>query len=93
MPAVKRVEAGESPEDVIRTLAFSRPHIYEWFAAYRGGGIQALRVKAIPGRPAKLSSDAMRFDNAMGVSTPDQQADCTSNAILTIIWILERHTK
>lgn len=46
---------------MIRTLAFSRPRIYEWFAAYREGGIEALRVKAIPGRPAKLSSDAMRF--------------------------------
>ncbi|WP_208545296.1 hypothetical protein [Caballeronia arationis] len=27
--AVRRVEAGESPEDVIRTLGFSRARIYE----------------------------------------------------------------
>lgn len=59
--AVKRVEAGESPEDVIRTLGFSRARIYEWLAAWREGGIEALRAKAIPGRPMKLSSEAIRF--------------------------------
>jgi transposase len=59
--AVKRVEAGESPEDVIRTLGFSRARIYEWLAAWREGGIEALRAKAIPGRPMKLSSEAIRL--------------------------------
>lgn len=33
--AVQRVEAGESPSNVIRTLGFSRGRIYEWLAAYR----------------------------------------------------------
>ena len=59
--AVKRVEAGESPEDVVRTLGFSRPRIYEWVAAYREGGIEALRAKPIPGRPMKLSAKAVRW--------------------------------
>jgi len=33
--AVKRVQDGESPEDVIRGLGFARSRIYEWLAAYR----------------------------------------------------------
>jgi transposase len=43
--AVQRVEAGESPSNVIRTLGFSRGRIYEWLAAYRGGGVEAWRAK------------------------------------------------
>lgn len=37
--AVKRVEAGESPEVVIKALGFTRARIYEWLAKYREGGI------------------------------------------------------
>jgi transposase len=58
--AVKRVEAGESPEVVIESLGFSRPRIYEWLAAYREGGTDALRAKPVPGRPRKLSGSQMR---------------------------------
>lgn len=57
--AVQQVEAGESPEDVIRTLGFSRPRIYEWLAAYREGGVEALRAKPAPGRPRKLSGSQL----------------------------------
>jgi transposase len=59
--AVQRVEAGESPEDVIRALGFSRPRIYEWLAAYREGGVDALRAKPVPGRPMKLPAHAIQF--------------------------------
>lgn len=59
--AVKAVEGGESPERVVATLGFSRPRIYEWLAAYREGGIEALRAKPIPGRPQKLDGSAMRW--------------------------------
>lgn len=53
--AVQRVEAGESPEDVVRTLGFHRSCIYDWLARHREGGIEALRFKKIPGRKPKLS--------------------------------------
>ena len=53
--AVRRVEAGESPEDVVRALGFHRSCIYEWIAKYREGGIEGLRTKPIPGRPRKLN--------------------------------------
>ncbi|MBN1519355.1 MAG: IS630 family transposase [Spirochaetales bacterium] len=53
--AVKQVEAGESPEIVIKTLGFSRPCIYTWIAAYREGGYEALKAKKLMGRPTKLT--------------------------------------
>ena len=53
--AVKRVEAGESPEVVIKALGITRPRIYEWIAKYREGGLEALRSKKATGRPSKLA--------------------------------------
>lgn len=53
--AVLQVEAGESPEVVIKALGFSRRCIYNWLAAYREGGLEALKAKKLEGRPTKLS--------------------------------------
>ena len=58
--AVKRVEAGESPEVVIGALGLTRPRIYEWIAQYREGGIEALRSHKASGRPPKLSGSALQ---------------------------------
>ena len=59
MSAIKRVEAGESPEDVAIGLGINRRGIYRWIAAYHSGGKEALRAKPIPGRPAKISAAQM----------------------------------
>ena len=59
--AVQRVEAGESPEDVIRTLGFGRTVIYSWVAKYREGGIDALRAKPISGRPPKMTGRQLEW--------------------------------
>lgn len=59
--AVQQVEAGESPEDVIRVLGFGRTVIYDWLAKYREGGIQALRAKPISGRPSKLAGKQIKW--------------------------------
>lgn len=59
--AVEQVEAGESPEDVVRTLGFGRTVIYSWLARYREGGLDALRAKPVPGRPAKLTGPQLRW--------------------------------
>ncbi len=53
--AVEQVEAGESPEVVIRVLGMSRARIYEWLAAYREGGDEALKAKKLFGRPPRLT--------------------------------------
>jgi transposase len=54
--AVKRVLAGESPEAVIKSIGFNRRCIYQWLAAYRFGGFEALKDnKNHGGRPPILS--------------------------------------
>ena len=53
--SVKQVEAGESPEVIIKALGFHRSAIYQWIAKYREGGTDALKTKNITGRPTKLS--------------------------------------
>lgn len=52
--AVQRVEAGESPEEVIELLGFHRSCIYRWIATYREGGVEALKKKLAPGKDPKL---------------------------------------
>lgn len=59
--AVQRVEAGESPEAVIRALGFTRARIYEWLARYREGGLAALQAKTIPGRPPRLTGSQLAW--------------------------------
>ncbi|MDY6799235.1 MAG: IS630 family transposase [Pseudomonadota bacterium] len=71
--AVKRVMDGESPEVVIKALGMSRARIYEWLAAYREGGFDALKAKKISGRPKKLSGDQIReLYTWITTFTPDQ---------------------
>lgn len=57
--AVKRVEAGESPEFVAAGLGINRRTMYRWLAAYHYGGEEALAAKPIPGAPPKLSAAQM----------------------------------
>ena len=59
--AVQRVQAGESPEIVIKTLGFARACIYNWLARYRSGGWQALRTGSRSGRPKKLTGSQIRW--------------------------------
>ncbi len=59
--AVEQVQAGESPETVIKALGFSRSCIYTWLALYRAGGWGALMAKALKGRPMKISGAQMKW--------------------------------
>jgi len=58
--AVKQVESGESPEEIIKALGFHRSCIYEWLAQYREGGEEALRTKPITGCPPKLNGSQLQ---------------------------------
>ena len=58
--AVKLVENGHSPEQVVNALGFHRSCIYEWLAKYREGGIEALKTKTISGRPKKLNGPQLK---------------------------------
>lgn len=53
--AVQQVQAGESPEVVIRALGFSRRCIYSWLAMYRAGGV-GMRSRRSRLRGARASS-------------------------------------
>lgn len=59
--AVQRVQDGESPEKVIKTLGFSRACIYNWLARYRAGGWHGLKTGHRSGRPKKLSGEHMAW--------------------------------
>jgi transposase len=57
--AVKRVEEGESAEEVAAGLGLNRRTIYRWLAAYHDGGEEALKSRPIRGKPPKLSAAQM----------------------------------
>jgi transposase len=58
--AIKRVEAGESPEFVAAGLGINRRTIYRWIEAFHYGGEAALKAKPIPGAPPKLDAKQMQ---------------------------------
>lgn len=59
--AVSQVQAGESPEHVIKAFGFSRACIYDWLSKYRAGGWDALKAKRLMGRPRKIIGKQMKW--------------------------------
>ena len=59
--AVEQVQAGHSPEEVIKALGFTRGRIYEWLARYRSGGWHALKAKPLKGRPPRITGNQMKW--------------------------------
>ena len=57
---MKRVEAVERREVVIRALGLSRPRLNEWIAKYRGGRARLLRSSKASDRPSKLAEKGPR---------------------------------
>ena len=57
---MERVQAGESPEHVLRTLGFNRSCIYDCLARYRTGGWDALKAKPLAGRSKKITGAQIR---------------------------------
>jgi transposase len=59
--AVEQIEAGESPEDIVRSLGFARATIYNWLARYREGGKEGLKAQPLSGRPTKLNGKQIQW--------------------------------
>lgn len=71
--AVKRVEAGESPEAVAQGLGLNRRTIYRWLSAYHYGGDAALAAKPICGAPPKMDAKQMaKLSRLIRDKTPQQ---------------------
>lgn len=71
--AVTQVQTGKSPEEVISALGMTRCCIYNWLAAYRSGGWDALKSKKLNGRPKKLSGKQMELIYKIIVQKNPQQ--------------------
>ena len=59
--AVTRVQSGESPASVAKSLGLYQNRVFIWLATYRAGGWHALRAKKPTGRPKKLSGQQIRW--------------------------------
>lgn len=71
--AVQRVLSGESPEEVIRSIGYTRRIIYYWLSLYRSGGYEALKVHKSSGRPPILNVRQMRkLYKIIADKTPEQ---------------------
>jgi transposase len=60
MLAVRRVESGERPSEVIRSLGLYRTSIYKWLRAHRRGGAAALAGTKAAGPKPKLTDAQKR---------------------------------
>ena len=67
--AVERIESGERPVDVARSLGFDPAVISRWMSTYRREGIEALYSKKASGRPPRLSDAQVAVVRAIVVST------------------------
>lgn len=59
--SVRRVQAGESPESVSKTIGINRVTMYKWLAQYRDGGWQSLKSKPTPGAKPKIDGKKMEW--------------------------------
>lgn len=71
--ACEQIENGAQAENGAASLGFNRSTVFGWYAAYRKGGVEALRAKPVPGRPPKLTPAQMNMLYTMiAGSNPDQ---------------------
>jgi len=59
LSAVKRIEAGESPELIAKGLGINRRTVYRWLSGFHYQGEEGLKAKPIPGAPPKVNAKQM----------------------------------
>jgi transposase len=71
--AVQQVQAGESPEVVIKALGYTRTVIYRWLEKFAYGGYDALKATNAPGKQPKLNARQLnKLFKVIVDKTPDQ---------------------
>jgi transposase len=55
--AVRRVQEGEIPSEVIKSYGLCRTTIYRWLRASKRRGAAALKSRPSPGRPCRLTDN------------------------------------
>jgi transposase len=58
--ALDRIRAGESPEDIAKTLGFNRTTVYRWIARFAESGKDGLKSRKAPGKPSTLTPFQLR---------------------------------
>src|SRR5918996_817249 len=58
--AVHQIQQGAHPEAIAEALGMARSTVFGWMAAYREGGLEALRARPVPGRRPKLRAQAAK---------------------------------
>jgi transposase len=59
--AVKAIREGQDVASVAAAYGVNERSVYRWLADFANGGQKALLAKPIPGRPAKVSAEEMRW--------------------------------
>ena len=75
--AISLLQEGYKPVEVARRVGVDRRSVRRWKAAFLKSGLEAIRAKPLPGRPAKLNQAAkkgleallLRGARAVGYST------------------------
>lgn len=71
--AVKRVQAGESPETVASGMGINRRTIYRWLFAHKAHGYEGLHAKPVPGPQGRLNRRQLqRLEKIIREKNPQQ---------------------
>jgi transposase len=71
--AVRQLQQGAHPETIAEALGMARSTVFAWMAAYREGGLEALRAHPVPGPRPKLQGAQLRRLYALIVGNDPRQ--------------------
>lgn len=88
--AVRAVQDGMHPEEVVKALGFGKRCIYNWLAAYRAGGFAQLKAKKLFGRPMKLnpSQIAWLYRTVAGTTPLQHRFEFALWTIRLVQWLI-----